>query len=409
MQLPSKMAWRYLFAKKSTNAVNIITLIAAFGVSIGAAALLLTLSVFNGFEDLFLGMFDNMNPDVEVTPANGKTFQFSTDQKDALYSIAGVEEVSLVLEETAFFTYAGKRSAGKIKGVDDTYVKINKIDTTIREGYYQLRDGTDRSYAVVGHQISYALGIDVLNQFETLSIYMAKRQRSRSTVLGASSPPFVSRAVFPVGVVQTQQAFEKQAVLIDLGLARKILDLPEDAASALEIRLSPGFDMPATYQAIARQLGDKFVVKNRYEQESGILKLMQIEKWISFAIVALMMILISFNLVGALWMIVLEKKKDISILKSMGMTAQHIRAVFLRVGLLLCSLGILAGFFLALILYLAQKQFSLIQLPGIDAYPLALRLWDLPIVAAVVLLIGLLASLLPAWRAAQEEAQVRAE
>ncbi len=410
MQLPSKMAWRYLFAKKSTNAVNIITLIAAFGVSIGAAALLLTLSVFNGFEDLFLGMFDNMNPDVEVTPASGKTFDFSTEQKDALYSIAGVEEISLVLEETAFFTYAGKRSAGKIKGVDDTYVKINKIDTTIREGYYQLRDGSsDSFYAVVGHQLSYALGIDVLNQFETLSIYMAKRQRSRSTVLGASSPPFVSRAVFPVGIVQTQQSFEKQAVLIDLGLARKILGLPENATSALEIRLSKGFDVPATYRAIAQQMGDNFVVKNRYEQESGILKLMQIEKWISFAIVALMMILISFNLVGALWMIVLEKKKDISILKSMGMTAQHIRSVFLRVGLLLCGLGILAGFILALVLYLAQKQFSLIQLPGIDAYPLALRLWDLPIVAAVVLLIGLLASLLPAWRAAQEEAQVRAE
>ncbi len=409
MKLPFKMAWRYLFAKKSTNAVNIITFIAAFGVSIGAAALLLTLSVFNGFESLFLGMFDNMNPDVEITPASGKTFDFTTDKKSALFGVPGVEQVAVVLEETAFFTYAGKRSAGKIKGVDDAYVNINQIDTSIRAGFYQLRDGSDRFYAVVGHQITYALGIDVLNQFETLQIYMAKRQRSRSTVLGASSPPFVSRAVFPVGMIQTQQSFEKQAVLIDLGLARQLLGLPADAASAVEIRLSKGFDVNATYAAIEQVMGDAFVVRNRYQQESGILKLMQIEKWISFAIVALMMILISFNLVGALWMIVLEKKKDISILKSMGMTATHIRGVFLRVGLLLCLLGIGAGFLLAFLLYLAQKQFSLISIPGLDAYPLSMRLTDLPIVAAVVLLIGLLASLLPAQRAASEEAQVRAE
>lgn len=409
MKLPLRLAWRYLFAKKSTNAINIITLIAAFGVSIGAAALVLTLSVFNGFEDLFLGMFDNLNPDVKVTAIKGKTFSFTADQKDELYTIAGVEQVAQTLEETAFFTYRGKRSAGKIKGVDDSYVKINDIDTTIREGYYQLKDGTDKYYAVVGHLLANALAIDVIDPFENLSVFMAKRERSRSTILGGTSLPFVRRSVSPVGVVHTQQAFENQAVLIDIGLARSLLDLGDSTVSAVEIRLAEGFDNRTTYKAISEVMGEEFAVKNRLEQESGILKLMQIEKWISFAIVALMMIMISFNLIGALWMIVLEKKKDIAILRSMGMTSTDVRGIFLRLGLLLCSLGIGAGFLLAGLLYAAQKQFNLISIPGLEAYPLSLRALDFPIVAAVVLLIGLLASILPARRAERTAAMVREE
>ena len=409
MKLPLRMAWRYLFAKKSTNAINIITLIAAFGVSIGAAALVLTLSVFNGFEDLFLGMFNNLNPDVKITAIQGKSFSFTSAQKDELYTISGVEQVAQTLEETAFFTYRGKRSAGKIKGVDDSYVKINEIDTTIREGFYQLRDGTDKYFAVVGHQLANALAVDVIDQFEALSIFMAKRERSRSTILAGSSPPFLRRAVFPVGVVHTQQSFENQAVLIDIGLARDLLGLGDSTVSAVEIKLAEGFDNRTTYRAIEEVMGEDFAVKNRLEQESGILKLMQIEKWISFAIVALMMIMISFNLVGALWMIVLEKKKDIAILRSMGMTAGDVRSIFLRVGLLLCSIGILAGFLIAGLLYAVQKEFNLISIPGLEAYPLSLRAADFPIVALVVLFIGFLASILPARRAERTEAMVREE
>lgn len=409
MKLPLRMAWRYLFAKKSTNAINIITLIAAFGVSIGAAALVLTLSVFNGFEDLFLGMFDNLNPDVKITAVKGKSFAFSDTQKDALYAVPGVEQVAQTLEETAVFTYRGKRSAGKIKGVDDNYVKINNIDTTIREGFYQLRDSSDKFSAVVGHQLANALAIDVLDQFEALSVYMAKRERSRSTVLTGTSPPFIRRSVFPVGVLHTQQSFENQAVLLDLGLTRDLLGLGDSTVSAIELRLAAGFATKSTYRAIEAVMGEDFAVKNRLQQESSVLKLMQIEKWISFAIVALMMVMISFNLIGALWMIVLEKKKDIAILQSMGMTPGDIRSIFLRVGLLLCVLGILGGFVIATVLFLAQKQFNLISIPGLEAYPLSLRASDFPIVALVVLLIGFLASLLPAQRAQRTEGVVREE
>ncbi len=412
MNLSTRMAWRYLFAKKSTNAINIITMIAAFGVAVGAAALVLALSVFNGFEDLFLGMFDSLNPDVEVTAAKGKTFKYVNAQKDKLYEIPGVTLVSSSLEETAFFTYRDRRSAGKIKGVDRDYVALNEIDTSIRQGYYQLIDDAgERKTAVVGQQLSNALNIDVLNQFETLDIYMAKREKSRSIFAGGDLNSLVIKSVLPVGVLQAQQSFENDAVLIDIDLARDLLGFKVAVVSALEIKLAPGFDEPETYDRIREVMGPDFLVKNRLEQESGLLKLMQIERWITFAIVALMMILISFNMIGALWMIVLEKQKDISILRSMGMTGRDIRNVFLRVGLLLCVLGIAVGFTLAIIFGWLQEHYVLIRIPGtlMEAYPLSLRWIDFPVVAAVVLSIGFLASVLPARRAQRIEAIVREE
>lgn len=407
-----RMAWRYLFAKKSTNAINIITLIAAFGVAIGTAALVLSLSVFNGFEDLFLGMFDNMNPDVEISPTEGKTFQFTTKQKEKLYNIDGVKQVSSTLEETAFFNYRGRRSAGKIKGVDDAYIHINQIDTSIRQGYYKLRDGRRDSYfAVVGRQLTNSLNIDVLDQFTALDIYMAKRERKGSSIFTGGGQPLVIKSVLPVGVIYAQQSAINDGVLIDIGLARKLLGLSFNAVSSVEVKLAPGFDIPETYTAIREVVGPDFAVKNRLEQESNLLKLMKIERWITFAIVALMMILISFNLIGALWMIVLEKKKDISILRGMGMTSQDIRGVFLRLGLLLVGLGIAVGFLLAITFALLQKKYTLISIPGsmMDAYPMSLRFIDFPIVAAVVLLIGFLAAILPARRAQRVEAIVREE
>lgn len=405
------MAWRYLFAKKSTNAINIITLVAAFGVAIGTAALVLALSVFNGFEDLFLGMFDNLNPDVEITSEQGKTFLFTSEQKDLLYNTPGVNQVSATLEETAFFSYRGRRSAGKIKGVDDTYVYINQIDTSVRQGYYQLRDGSGKNFtAVVGMQLTSSLNIDVLNQFETLDIYMPKRKRNRSVFSGGGNP-LVIKSVLPVGVIQAQQSSTNDAVLVDLGMARDLLGLKTNAVSALELKLAPGFDIPSTYDAIREVMGPGFAVKNRLQQESNLLKLMKIERWITFAIVSLMMVLISFNLVGALWMIVLEKRKDISILRSMGMTALDIRSIFLRLGLLLVSMGILVGFACAIAFVLLQKKYTLISIPGslMEAYPMSLRWVDFPIVAAVVLFIGFMAAILPARRAQRVDAILREE
>ncbi len=403
MNLSTRIARRYLFAKKSTNAINIITGIAIFGISVGSAALVLVLSVFNGFEDLFLSLYNDFNPDVRITPAEGKTFDVDSTLMARLEAIEGVQFVSSTLEEVAFFEYREKQGFGRLRGVDEHYIRVNRIDSTVREGRYRLH-GTDRPAAVAGIQMRNKLGIDVSDRLSSLTVYMPKREQARS-LLGQAKP-FNTAYVYPVATFQVQQDLDNQFVLIPLDLMRRLMGLP-DAVSALEMRLLPSASQARVREDLLAILGPDFVIKDRYEQEESFLRLMKIEKWISFAIVGLMMLLISFNIVGALWMIVLEKTSDISILKGMGMTDQRIKGIFLRVGMLLCGLGLLIGFGLSIVIFGLQKTVGIITLPGgmlIDAYPVSLRWFDFPIVAAVVFVIGFLASQLPAQRAQRIEA-----
>lgn len=405
MNLPLKIARRYLFAKRSTNAINIISGIAVFGIAIGTAALILILSVFNGFEDLFLSLYNSFNPDVTVTPVQGKTFVPDSTTLDAIYRIDGVKTVSRTLEEKALFDYKDNKDIGLLKGVDENYARVTGIDSTVREGAYRLsHDG--ESLAVIGQGIRNKLGIDIDDPFHPLAIYWPKRKRGG--LLNAK--PFKSVQVQPVGTFLVQQDFENQYVLTDIATVQRLLELP-DACSALEIDLSPGFDISATYTALRGVVGADFEVKNRFEQEASFLKLMRVEKWLSFAIVGLMMLLVSFNMIGALWMIVLEKQGDIAILKSMGMTDEGVYRLFLYEGLLMCTLGIGIGFVLATLIYILQTTVGIITLPGgmlIDAYPVSLRWFDFPLVAVTVFSIGAAAAVLPARRARRVSA-VRGE
>ena len=413
MNLPARMAWRYLFARKSTNVINVITMIAAFGVAIGAAALLIVLSVFNGFEDSILGMFNDLNPDVRITPRQGKVFAAPDSLLRQLERTPGVRTVSRTLEEFAYFQYDERQSPGRIKGVDYRYPEINRIDTLVREGRFDLLYPRAEFYgAVVGNRLRNELGIDVLNQFEPLTIYMARPRARGSSIFGTGVSPFKIRKAMPTGVVMSQESFENQTVLLDLDFAREVLSIEDSLlVSALEISLAPGFANRSTYDELSNVMGEGYEVRNRFQQENSIFKLMQLEKWIGFAIVCLMMILVSFNLIGALWMIVLEKRKDISVLLSMGMTGQDVRNLFIRVGLMLCSIGLGAGFVIAIVLYLIQTNYRVMSLPGFlnEAYPIAFRWYDFPVVALTVLIIGFVASLLPARRAAQIPAVITEE
>lgn len=406
MNLSLRIARRYLFAKKSTNAINIITGIAIFGIAVGAAALILVLSVFNGFEDLFLSLYDDFNPDVRITPARGKTFEADTLMLSSLQQTPGVQFVSSTLEEVAFFEYRDKQGFGRLKGVDESYLLVNNIDQTIREGAFRLQAGA-KAQAIVGISMTNKLGIDVLDEFSSLSVYMPKRNTRP-----LDPKPFNTRFVYPSATFQVQQDMDNQYVLTSIEVARDLLELPAASVSALELKLQPDYTASGVIRDLRKRLGEDFVIQDRYEQEASFLRLMRVEKWISFAIVSLMMLLISFNIIGALWMIVLEKSRDISTLKSLGMTDRQVRLIFIRVGLLLCGIGLSIGFLLSAFIYTLQKTVGLITLPGgmlIDAYPVSLRWYDFPIVAVLVLVIGYLASVLPARRAERIEAIVREE
>jgi len=406
------MAWRYLFARKSTSAINLITMIAGFGVAIGTAALLLVLSVFNGFEDLFLTMFNNLNPDVRIVAAAGKTFEVDEEMLRGLGQIEGVAAVSQTLEETAIFSYDDKQNAAAIKGVDKTFPLINGIDSMINDGAYALdTPGREGFGAVVGHDLAVTLGVDPLNRFERLTVFMLRPKPRGGGFITTGRTNYLRREFLPTGVVRSQESMENQAVIISIDKARDLLSVTDSTVSSLEVALEPDFINKATYRRIEEYMGPAFVVKDRYQQENTILKLMQIEKWVAYAIGSLMMILISFNLVGALWMVVLDKRQDISILRSLGMTEGNVSGVFMRVGLLLCGLGLLSGFVLATLLFVLQKYFGLISLPGLltEAYPISFRWHNFVVVALTVLGIGLLASLLPAWRAGKVGSVVNEE
>jgi lipoprotein-releasing system permease protein len=284
MNLSLKIAARYLFAKKSTNAINVITGISVIGLALGAAALVLVLSVFNGFEKLITGMMSNFNPDVKIVAVKGKTFSADTLKINALRQLQGIERVSETLEEVAFFQYDKSQAFGTLKGVDDNFPRINHIDSTVREGTYKTMDD-QADYAVLGAGMRNQLGVYEGNFATPLSVYMPRREQ-----VGALDKPFKTRYLYAAGTFVIQQDFDNQYIITNLDFVRNILDAP-DEVSALEIQLKKGENADATLAQIRQLYGSDFIVKNRYQQDEAFLKLMNIEKWMSYAILSLTLLL----------------------------------------------------------------------------------------------------------------------
>ena len=404
LSLSLKIARRYLFAKKSTNVINLISGISVLGITIGTAALILILSVFNGFEDLLTGLFSTFNPDVKIVAAKGKTFKIEEELFEKIKTTNGVALVSKTLEEVAFFEYKGRQDFGTVKGVDENFKSVTGIDSTIREGRILFQE-KESEFAVVGGGMRNKLGINVEDQFAAMAVYMPNRKHRA----GSLSQPFKKQFAYPVGTFVNQQDFDNQYVLTSLDFARKLMGSKNDL-SAIEIKLAESADPKSVTVNLQNLLGENFIVKDRYMQDEAYLKLMNVEKWMSFAILILMMVMIAFNMIGSLWMIVLEKKKDIAILKSMGATENMIRNIFLQEGFLLTLLGVSIGLVIAFAIYQLQINFGIVSFPGsfaFDAYPISMRFWDVFVVVISVSAIGFLASILPARRAERVSSLIR--
>jgi len=404
MNLYTDIARRYLFSKKSTNAINIITGISVLGITIGTAALILILSVFNGFEQLIKDMVDNFNPDLKVIPLEGKRFEVSDSLVSQLLMIKGIDKISKTLEEVALFEYDGVQEAGFIKGVDDQFVAVTAIDSTIRQGQYLVKDG-ERFYGVPGYRLARNLSMNIDDRLTPINIYLPRRKKTNQL-----QRDFITREIMPVGFFSIESEQDHQYVITSLDLIDQMLKT-KGSISALEIKLLPSASEEDVKVAISTQMkGVK--IMNRYEQEETYFKVMKIEKWMSFLIGSLMIILIAFNIIGSLWMIVLDKKKDISILRSMGSTASQIKELFLKEGLFITLLGCLFGICLAILIYFIQAYQGIISMSGshiVEAYPIELRFWDFVIVVSTVFFIGYLASILPAKKAAGIPALIREE
>ena len=408
MNFTFEIAKRYLLGKKSTSAINIITWISVIGITIGTAALILILSIFNGFESLLSGMNNSFNPDMKVIPSEGKYFSVNEQQITQLSDIKGIIAISKTIEEVCIFEYKENQKAGKIKGVDKNYRQVSSIDSSLKSGVFQLED-KNRNFGILGRGLHSNLSINHKDAITPVVVHMPTRRAKG--MLGKMGKEYTSINVVPSGIFSVGSDADVTYLISNIKSVRKLLDR-KDQISSLEIKLSEDHDEEDVRSAISTILGDGFTLKNRYEQEETFLKVMNIEKWVSYLIVLLTLGIIAFNMVGSLWMMVLEKKQDISILRSMGFETKGIRAIFMMEGMLITGLGIVIGTILALFLYWLQKDFGLIAVPDgfmISAYPIELKLTDFVIVTVTVSIIGYIASLLPSYRAGRVSPFVRKE
>ena len=405
MNIFTEIARRYLFGKKTTNAINIITGISVLGIAIGTAALILILSVFNGFESLIKDYVDDFNPDLKVSLIEGKRFSCSDSLVTAIQNVSGVSLVSKTLEEVALFEYNDIQEAGVIKGVDSAFAQVTTIDSTIKQGQYII-ENDQQYFAVTGYGLARKLSMNLEDFRSSLSIYLPKRKKA-----SALEKDFITKDILPSGFFSIQNDKDHQYVITSLNLIDGLLK-SKGQITALEVKLDNTAIESEVSQSISTIVGNDFKIQNRYEQEETYFKVMNIEKYMSLLIGSFTILLVAFNLIGSLWMIVLEKKKDIAILRSMGSTAKNIQSLFMKEGVMITLLGLLLGIALSLIIYYIQIKFGLIAMSGInivEAYPIELRWGDFLLVVLIVLVIGCLASLLPSKKAAKIPAMIREE
>ena len=404
MNLAWLFAQRYFVARKSTNAINIIAAVSVIGMMVGTMALLLVLSVFNGFEDLVTSLYNSFNPDLKVEARIGKTFEVDSSTIYKLEHLPGIKAVSEVLEENALLRYNDKDMVGRLKGVDDKFIDVSGIDSTIVGGKYMLTDADSLNYAVVGLGIQAMLGVNIDNQFSRLEIYMPRRQGKVSTTSPENA--FKQQVIYPIGVYAIQQDFDAKYTIVPLQFMRNLLDYDTPQVSALEIALLPNANMVTVQTAVEQLLGKDFKVADRYQQDEFLYKVMRTEKWAVYLILTFILIIAAFNIVGSLSMLVIEKKHDLGILRAMGANSQFIRRVFMLEGILLGGVGGAMGMLLAFVICLAQQHFKLLRLAGdtflIDAYPVSMRWFDFLMVGITVIIIALLAAYFPAQRATQQ-------
>lgn len=382
-------ARRYLFSRKSHSVINIVSGVSAFAISIPVAAMVILLSVFNGFENLIQGLYSTFDPDVVITPVQGKTFAVDSLPAVRLQGIEGVERVAYALEENALFEYRDRQYIGMMKGVDSLYGQVVPMDSIVTQGQYRLRLG-DFQEALVGQGVAYALGIRAsLN--DPVAIYVPRRG-SFSPLLPMSI--YRRETVYPSGIFMLDAESDGQYVFVSLDLAQRLLDLPGQASS-VAVRLQPGVSQEIVQERLKTEVGPAFKVLTRYQQNESFYRIMMYEKWGIYFIILLVLVIASFSLVGSLVMLIIEKRKDTRTLVTMGASLGLIRRIFRNEGLLIYGIGSMVGLVLGLIFALLQQHFGWISMGGstflVDAYPVEVRIGDL---GWIVLTVGLLSWLI---------------
>ena len=397
-----KFAWRYFKAKKSTNAINIISWVTAGVIAFSTMCQVLVLSVFNGFEDLVKSLYSNFYADIKVVPVKGKTIFLNQSQLNQIHQLPGVKGISLDVEEKALLQNGEQQTVVLLKGVDAHYERVSGVPQKMFHGDFNT--GTvDDPKLVLGSGIESAIGVQAGRNLFPITIFLPKKTNQPNVnPLSALSEGNATTA----GSFSIQQDFDNKYVITNLDFVKQQMNYQPDEFSALEISLSNPEQSGEFTKTLQSSLGDQYKVLTKYQQNTSLYNSMRLEKWFIYAVLTLILIIAAFNMVGALTMLVLEKRKDISVLQALGADTSLVKKIFLSEGILLAVTGAGTGIILALIIAFLQLKFHLIKLAGtsflIDYFPVKLVITDFILVVFTSLVIAFLASWFPAKKASQQ-------
>lgn len=396
-QLERHIAWRYIFSKKSHNAINIVSGVSAAAVGVVTAAMVCVLSVMNGFGSLIETMFSQFDPQLRITATTGKSFSITDESIQSVISLTFVELVSQTIEETALIRYQEHQLPAHLMGVDDNFRQLTSIDSIITDGKYSVYDGAFER-AVLGRGLAGQIGI---NAHFVGGIHIYAPKRTERVNLMRPDQSFNEATVFISSTFAVNQVkYDDAYMLISLPLARELFDYDSVTVTALNLQLSPSISTKRAKKQIQHLLAEKYVVQDRYEQQADFFRILKIEKLLTVLLMTFILLIACFNIISSLSMLIIDKKADIRILSNLGADQTTIRKIFLFEGWLICSLGAAIGLVVGLFLSLIQEHFGLIKLGNgteyvISSYPVEVQAVDILIVAVVVLLLGLISAWYP--------------
>lgn len=400
MKTELKIAWRYLFAKKQFNAIHIITAISSAAVGVVTAAMVCVLSVMNGFGVMVEQLFSQFDPDLRITAQKGKSFSISEEKRDELLGLPSVDLLSESITETALVYFEDKQMPVQLQGVDAEFDELTGIEQIITDGHYEVYDGAfDR--AVLGQGLAWKLGIGACF-VSGIEVYAPKREGKVNMLRPDAN--FNRETCFIAGTFAVnQQKYDDNLMLVDIDLTRRLLDYDSTEVTALQVAVAEGYSVKQAKKEIVSVLGEGYAVQDRYEQQEDFFRILRVEKLLTTLLLVFILLIATFNGIGSLSMLIIDKQQDIRTLSHLGASEKMIRRVFVLEGWMVNALGALGGLVVGLVVCLLQEHLGLLKLGNgaeyvIEAYPVAVQGWDIVMVIVVVLALGAISSWIPARR-----------
>ena len=394
MNFPFYIARRYLFSKKSTHAINVISGISMVGVAVATMALVVTLSVFNGFHDLVASFFTQMDPQLKVTPVKGKTASADDPLLMKIRQLPEVEVATECLEDQAMAVYGDRQMMVKVKGVEDNFNQLTHISEILEgNGEFELH-AADMSYGIPGLGVAFQLGLGYTYE-EPLRIFAPRRKGQ----LDMTNPTdgFVVDELYSPGVVfcMKQGKYDRSYILTSIAFTRHLFDA-EGQLTSLELRLKPGSDFDRVKQQMQQIAGNQFHVLDRYEQQDDTFRIMEVEKLIAYVFLTFILVIACFNIIGSLSMLIIDKRNDVVTLRNLGANEHQITRIFLFEGRMISTIGAVVGILIGLWLCWLQQQYGIVRLGSsegsfvVDAYPVSVHPWDIVLIFFTVIAVGYL-------------------